>query len=501
MFDNVHVVRNQDKSLIVRLAGALRAFLGLAVLLVLLRGLPTPALAMEAGPLAHEFQLTLDVGQRSEYLGPLFYRERTEFTGTWALPPLMSNWYDEGTQSSEFDFLYPLFSRDAFGTERRWHFFQVISLSSGGSYTGAQKDRFTIFPFYFQQRSVDPADNYTAVVPFYGTIKNRLFRDEYYFILGPVYLQTRKRDVVTDNYLWPFFHLRRGDGLTGWQFWPFYSEEHKAVTVRENLIEEPNVVGGHSKEFILWPVYIRHFTGIGTENPEFQLSVFPFYYEQQSTYRDATTILWPFFGWLDEKKNDYREYRFPYPLIVWSEGEGETGWRVWPLYGDFYRRGARINYTLWPVYRASHLYDTDFERDRKRVLFIVYNDIKERNRATGDMSHKTYLWPLFLAERELDGRRRFQMLALLEPAFPVGKSIRRNWSPVWSVWRSESNPATGRSSESLLWNLYRTDRTDGSRKTSLLFGLVQYQSSPERRGWRLLYIPFGEKRPATTGQP
>ena len=37
------------------------------------------------------------------------------------------------------------------------------------------------------------------------------------FILFPLYVQSRKRDLVTDNYLFPIFHSRHGDKLKGWQ--------------------------------------------------------------------------------------------------------------------------------------------------------------------------------------------------------------------------------------------------------------------------------------------
>ena len=47
--------------------------------------------------------------------------------------------------------------------------------------------------------------------PLYGHLQNRLFRDEIFFVLFPVYGESRKRDVVTDNYLYPFFHLRHGE--------------------------------------------------------------------------------------------------------------------------------------------------------------------------------------------------------------------------------------------------------------------------------------------------
>ncbi len=67
--------------------------------------------------------------------------------------------------------------------------------------------QFTIFPFYFQQRSPDTDENYTALFPFYGHIKDRLFRDKIFFVMFPIYGQTQKRDIVTDNYLYPFFAI------------------------------------------------------------------------------------------------------------------------------------------------------------------------------------------------------------------------------------------------------------------------------------------------------
>ena len=101
-----------------------------------------------------------------------------------------------------------------------------------------------------------------------------------------------------------------------------------------------------------------------------------------------------------------------------------------------------------------------------------------------------------------DGNQRLQILALLEPFLPNNKSIERDYSPVWSIWRSEKNAKSGASSQSLLWNLYRLDTTPQARKCSLLFGLFQYQSDPEGKRLRILYFPLGkgkEPRPAQTG--
>src|SRR5690606_34321821 len=137
--------------------------------------------------------------------------------------------------------------------------------------------RFTLFPVYFQQRSSEHEFNYTALFPVYGTLKNRLFRDEIHFVVFPIYSTTRRKDVVTDNYLYPIFHLRRGDGLHGWQVWPLVGSEHKDITTRINSLDEEEIVGGHDKFFAFWPIFLKNDMGIGTENPAEQLSVLPLF--------------------------------------------------------------------------------------------------------------------------------------------------------------------------------------------------------------------------------
>jgi hypothetical protein len=86
------------------------------------------------------------------------------------------------------------------------------------------------------------------------------------------------------------------------------------------------------------------------------------------------------------------------------------------------------------------------------------------------------------------------LLALLEPLLPASPSIERNWSPLWALWRSEKNARTGAASQSLLWNVYRLDKTPQSKKCSLLFGLIQYQSDSTGGRWRLFYVPVGGGR-------
>jgi hypothetical protein len=455
----------------------------------------------ESGPFIHEFQLTLTPGRRIEAIGPLFSHERSEDRAQWAFHPLLSHTAESGADAEEFDLAYPLLTYDRFGTEYRFQILQVFSFSGGQNQLENTQRRFTLFPLYFQQRSSEPDLNYTALVPFYGRLKNRLFRDEIRFAMFPLYSQSRKKDVVTDNYLYPFFHLRNGDSLKGWQLWPLVGREHKDITTNTNRDGELETVGGHKKFFALWPVYFNQQTGIGTENPEHHQALLPLYSYLRSPQRDSTTFLWPLgLTVTDDRAKKYREVGAPWPLVVFSRGEGKTANRIWPLFSRAKTPILESDFFLWPLYKYNRAHAPPLDRERTRILFFLYSDLTEKNEETGTALRRTDLWPLFTAKRDHNGNERLQLLAPLEPLVPNNKSIERNYSPLWSLWRSESNPKTGERSQSFVWNLYRHDITPTTRKCSLLFGLFQYQSAPEGKRLRILYVPVVQTKRSRSGQ-
>jgi len=445
--------------------------------------------AVHAGSIYDQFHLTLDSGQRTEAAGPFFYEQETDTEKTWAIPPLFSHDSDPAIGQSEDDFLYPLLTYVKYGTEYRWQLIQLFNFSGGQTTGDSGKKQFTIFPLYFQQRSPDTNENYTALFPIYGHINGRLFRDKIFFILFPIYSQTRKRDVVNDNYLYPFFNVRHGDGMRGWQFWPFFGEEHKVVTTVTNGFGDVETVGGHDQYFALWPFYFNQDNGIGTDNPEKFQAIIPFYVGIRSPMRDSTSVLWPFFTRIDDRVKKYREWQVPWPFVIFTRGEGKTTSRVWPLFSLSHNDEIETDSYLWPVYQFHSIHADPLDLRRTRVAFYLYENTVEKNTETGAEKRRVDMWPFFTWHRDFDGNSRLQIFAPIEPVVPENSGIERNWSPLWSLWRAENNPKTGASSRSLLWNLYRSDNTPGSKKISLLFGLFQYQSTGETNRLRLFYIP------------
>ncbi len=450
--------------------------------------------SVSAGFLFDEFDLTIDIGHRTEAAGPFYYNQDLETQHTWAIPPLFSYSFDPATESKEYDFLYPLLTYDRFGDQYRWQIGQLFSISGGETQTEKYRDRTTIFPFYFRQRSSDPRENYTAFFPIYGEIKNRLFRERVYFVMWPIYIQSKKADVITDNYVYPFVHVRHGDSLSGWQFWPFYGTEHKDPTSSTNGFGDVQIIGGHDKSFILWPIYFDQKLGIGTANPQHSRGYIPAYAYTRSPLRDSTTVLWPFFSHVDDREKKYREWDLPWPLIEFARGEGKTMSRVFPFYSKGHSQYLESDFFFWPIYKFNRVHADPLDRTRTRICFFLFSDTIEKNTETGAHKRRVDLWPIFTYHRDFTGNTRLQILAPLEPYLANNKSIERDYSQLWSIWRSEHNPRTGASSQSLLWNLYRRDTTSTSKKTSALFGLFQSKSDPKGKTVRLFYIPISHTK-------
>jgi hypothetical protein len=446
-----------------------------------------------AGPLYSDFHLTLDSGDRQEAVGPLFYSEQTDYQKQWAIVPLLSRTRTPGVDWTEMEFIYPVFTWRRFGSEYRAQLFQLFSFSGGKTQAGNDVDLFTLFPFYFQARSTNADLNYTAVVPFYGHLYNRLFRDEITFVMFPLYSETRKKDVVTDNYLYPFFDVRHGDQLHGWQFWPIYGTEHKTAGTVTNNYKDVLTVGGYDHLFVAWPFFFKDRSDLGTTNPADRLVVVPFYNRLRSPLRDETSYGWPFGYWrIDDREKKYREQDFLWPLFVRAEGS-KTETRIFPLYSHAASDGLESDFYLWPLYKYNLLKTESLERERTRILFFLYSDLREQVGNRGPILHRVDFWPFFTWRRDLDQQERLQVMALLEPFLPDNRSIARDYSQLWSFWRAEKNVKTGASSQSLLWNLYRHETTPTSKKLSLLFGLFQYQSTAQGTTWRVCYVPFGKK--------
>lgn len=470
------------------------------------------------GPLYCRWHDSTSETTNVDVCGPLLFYAKAAGAQQFCLRPIVAFVNDRKAESTEVDVLYPLFTYDRRGNEYKWQLLQLVSGSGGTGLVGTNFCRVTLFPILFVQHSGEPSESYIALFPVGGTLKNRFFRDEIKFVLWPLYVRTvraqlsqptpliadsvpacqtaRKTEskVVTYNFVAPIFHLRRGNGLKGWQFWPLIGHEHKTVTSYTNLWGEEESVPAHDTRFFLWPVYLQQTRNIGTTNAEHHFALLPFYVRFHSLTRDSTSYLWPIGVTItQDRKLKYREIGVPWPLIVFASGEGKNTKRIFPLFSHAWSATAESEWYLWPVYKRTRLNAHPLERDRTRILFFLFSDTIERNTQAGVSQRRTTFWPLFNATRSYDGVERVQLFSLLEPILPNNTGIERNYSALWAIWRSEKNPVAGVTNRSFLWNLYRCDANAVSRRSSFLFGIFRYEATQTGKRLRLFYIPLSRK--------
>jgi hypothetical protein len=445
------------------------------------------------GPAFSKFRLTLQSGYREEAAGPLYYSQQAERETQMALPPFYCQTFTPDVGWAEWEIFYPIIDYRRFGSEYRLQIVELFSFSGGNAQETPGVRRFTLFPIYFQLRSPDTNLNYTALVPIYGNLKNRLFRDDIKFVLFPLYSETRKRDVVTDNYVYPIFHLRHGDHMTGWQVWPLMGAEHKEPTSSTNSLDEVKVDGGYDHFFAIWPFYLTGRTGLGTTNPATSLTILPFYNRLRSPQRDESCYGWPIgCNSIDDREKNYVEHDVLWPFVVRARGS-KTVTRYFPFYSRAHNLNLESDFYAWPIYKFNRLESAPLERRRTRIFLFLYSDTVERNTQSGEFKRRVDFWPFYTFHRDLNGDRRLEAMALVEPLFPNNRSVTREYSQVWAFWRTEHNARTGDATQSLLWNLYRRETNARAKKFSLLFGLLQYQSTTRGASWRVAYCNFGKK--------
>lgn len=425
-------------------------------------------------------------------LGPFLSYERKGEEREFRLRPLYSHAADPAEEIGYSEYLYPLATRK---TEPGLTFFQGLHLLNYdfGSREKGSGNEFSLFPFLFYGRT-EERGNYFAFFPLGGKIYEKFGRDEIRFALFPAYAQTKKKGTTITNILWPVFARVSGENESGLKVWPLFGSAEKK--------------GVYRKRFYLWPIFFRYDLGLDTANPQHRRTVFPLFVGEESAQVSSRTFLWPFFSYREDRRRDYEEWNFPWPLFQIAHGGYRDSTRFLPLYANERAGSFHKRWYLWPLYKVEETRTELLERRRDRVLYFLYSNVEETVHEEGSARRKQVdLWPLF-TYRRLNGVSHFHTLSLLEPFFPGNRGIERNWSPLWRLYQRKWD-THGNEVSSLLWNLYWKERRpdalalevfplfryrqqdEGPLDWQLLKGLFRYRSDAEGKRVYLFYLPWG----------
>lgn len=402
-------------------------------------------------------------------LGPLFKLQRRGDDLDLAVRPFFYDSSNRRSGTEKSDYLYPLAasSRSPDATN-----IQVLELYQKNIYRKDQEENAEkgtmLFPFYIKGRS-EKYGPYLSIFPFYGDIYERFWRDEYHFVMFPLYGKTVKGGKTTRNYLYPFLSFSSGENESGFQLWPIYGESRKE--------------GGYSKRFVLWPFFLKESSGLDTENPVGRFYLLPFYAAIDSPKSTARYYMWPFFGHKSDSDGNQEEIDYFWPFWRTIRGEKRTLDSYLPFYSLDVRKETRKRWIMWPLFKHEEMNSEIFHRERDRILYFLYSDDRQSWPKAEGEKVRTALWPFFVYNRNTRGIKSLGIPAPIEPILDRD-GIERNWAPLWRIYQQKWNDR-GDSAVSFLWNLYWHERRDADLAFEL-FPLIAYRSEKQLTDIRIV---------------
>lgn len=463
-------------------------------------------------PLLDYRENSSDKTSKLSILGPILTFENTEDDTITAFRPLFQSETDPKKSRNFTYYLYPLASTETTPDVSRIELMQVIQKNSfRKDEPGEKENQFMLFPFIITGKS-QKYGTYTSIFPIYGDIYERFWRDEYHYVLFPIYGRTVKRGTTNYHFLWPFFSLTSGDNESGFDVWPLYGQASKE--------------GVYNKTYALWPFFKKETRFINSNLVEERsklslrriptsedapdsisqrLIIFPLYASYDAPNAKSRTWLWPFFGFSEDTLNEEKERDYFWPFWLTVKGKKRNITRFLPFYSNEQLDGSTRNWYLWPLYRNDTMQSPQYRQERDRILFFLFSNKLESWAEDGKERQRMALWPLFLYKRNTDGERTLSVPALLEPVFDRD-GIEKIWAPFWRLYLHKWSDQ-GDSSLSILWNLYWHERSDDylgwelfplfrhrsdSRynEVQILKGLVSYKESCSKSSLSILWIPF-----------
>ncbi len=226
-----------------------------------------------------------------------------------------------------------------------------------------------------------------------------------------------------------------GCSSTMMQGTPFYRGPKPEGKASDRVNLWPIVYYQHPVLSVLWPLgqfdsaahrnrFFPAFWGSPEGKP-------PYFYVPPLVWYEKGDVagLFPLFLWFSRPGGS--SVHILWPLVNWKSGHGETGWRVWPLYGQYSDQRESLRYALWPL--------VVFMRDGEEVVrwalpfyagargpggaWDVFLPLFFRQKS--DAGRRLALFPFLYDSRDAAGNR-----TLLTPLYMMG----RNGPSLWDLF-------------------------------------------------------------------
>lgn len=400
-----------------------------------------------------------------------FYEDRTTDSGSFfAIRPFYScaSVHDGQIQ----DVFWPLYSRKEFKDEQRSRVLLFWYSHTFDSTNRTPRDRTWLLPIYFQGRDVH-GEEYFAIFPLGGTIREFLGRDEISFVLFPIFGKSRVNDVKTTSVFWPIYSRTRGEGIQRDRVFP--------------IVGKSVLANKYEKRFVLWPFWTTADYFYPGDSGSVRI-LFPVYGRAKMDKESTWWVIPPFFRFTEGERQD--KLYCPWPFIQRVKSEHNSKFYIWPLWGEKLRNdGENFNkFVLWPIFWSERYQETNRVKtcrravpvfSRERIVTPATADVAEQ-----EISNDWMVWPLMSWQR-VGESTRFRTLEL----WPIKNTaaIDRNWAPLWTLYKRTDHEGVVR--KDFLWFAWHSEREPDIERTewSLLKGFLAYKKEGESRSVRFLY--------------
>ena len=321
------------------------------------------------------------------------------------------------------------------------------------------------FPLWFQGRGKTDED-YAALFPIAGTMRDFLTYDKFRFVLWPIWSEAERNGVHSTYWFWPIFSRSEGKGHHNLRVFPFWGHVRKD--------------GEWDRRFILWPIWNEAEYFRRGEPDGHSWALIPVYGHTDRPSVEAWHVVPPLFKVARGRgrfEGD-REILAPWPFVRIADVRGTHKRHFYPFYATTWTTNSSTTHVLWPFWRHDHDVSRAAVRDDWSLAPLFHRSVVRRPPGDGDAAASdtaaevsgeggdpvrsyTRLWPLFSHVDE-EGGSFFRLLD-----FSLHRrigSLERNLLQMPVVYTHGRDPATGLREDELLWGFFRWRRDDSATR-------------------------------------
>jgi len=280
--------------------------------------------------------------KETEMLVPFIASRESPSGDEWALRPLVGFERDRNKDFTAFDFIPPLGRYFSRGARCRFRFWPLYSYTKVTRKEGEDVD-WILFPLLFGGRSAS-GENYFALFPLGGRIRNFISYDSFDFVLWPLYQRVTKKTSgpprVSTSFLLLFGWTKGGHMDGSFHLLPFYM---KSIWK-----------GKYRKYSVLWPFFHYQEKGLDTKHPARAYGFWPLFHLEGADNYYRYGFIGPLFfmgplfqasrevpdtwqGRDNEEKNAYYLYDLPWPLLRLEKTRKHDYFRLFPFYSHYHQ--------------------------------------------------------------------------------------------------------------------------------------------------------------------